>query len=285
LSNLQLPHGTCIAEEDFGFTDGYFGLETIQQLLRNPEIIRKMQQKYGTAHILLMRHVIEHTDNAVELLKSIKGLLAPNGYLVLELPDSTQIFENANHAFIWEEHISYYTEQSLTALATTIGAEIAWFKRYRYPYEDSLVVALRFSSTSTLSSRHHPSRSTEETLKKFSDDLEITKQQWRQTLLRYKMQGEKIAIFGAGHLAVKFINFLHLSDLIDCVIDDNPNKAGMKMPGSLLPILPSAELMNNKIRVCISTLSPESETKVRKNLSAYFDNGSVWLSAFTVTTS
>jgi hypothetical protein len=285
LANLQLPHGACISEQDFGFTDGHFGLETIQQLLRNPEIIIKMKEKYGVANILLMRHIIEHTDNAAELLTSVKGLLAPDGYLVLELPDSAQIFENANHAFIWEEHISYYTEQSLTTLAKTVNAEIAWFQRYQYPYEDSLVVALRFLSSPTQPSTHKLETSTQEKLKKFGHDLEVAKQQWRKTLLRYKMQGEKIAIFGAGHLAVKFINFLQLSDLIDCVIDDNPNKTGMKMPGSLLPILPSAELTNNRIGVCISTLSPESEIKVRHKLSAYFDNGGVWLSAFTVTTS
>jgi hypothetical protein len=283
LAKLDLSQSACISEQDFGFSSGFFGLETIQQLLRDSATITRLREKYGVANMLLMRHIIEHTDNAAELLRNLKGLVAPEGYIVLELPDSEQIFRNGNHAFIWEEHISYFTEQSLIKLATAAGAHLAWFQRYRYPYEDSLLVAFRFSTAVTDLIANDDHMQIKDKLTKFGNDFDLAKRQWREQLLRYQAQGEKVAVFGAGHLAVKFINFLGLSDLIDCVIDDNPNKAGMKMPGSLLSIVPTAELEKRRIRVCISTLSPESEIKVRQKLSSYFDNGGTWLSAFTVT--
>ena len=106
------------------------------------------------------------------------------------------------------------------------------------------------------------------------------KSEWRDLLQKYRNQGHLLAVFGAGHLAVKWINFLCLSDLIDCVIDDNPNKTGMYMPGSKLPILPSGTLYDREIKVCISTLSPESEVKVRTKLSRYFEEGGIFIPAF-----
>lgn len=282
LAKLGLSHGICVSEQDFGGSSGYFGLETIQQLLRDSETIARIREKYGVADIVLMRHVLEHSENAADLLRNLNDLISPGGYIILELPDSEQIFKNGNHAFIWEEHISYFTEKSLATLASIVGANLAWFQRCCYPYEDSLLVAFRFPSDSIRGNKNDRWQM-KETLIQFKDQLEYARNEWQEKLLNHQAKGEKVAIFGAGHLAVKFINFLNLSDLIDCVIDDNPNKVGMKIPGSLLPIVPSTELAKRGIRVCISTLSPESELKVRQKLSSYFNEGGTLLTAFTTT--
>ena len=279
---MDLLNGECISVEDFGVSSGFFGIETIQQLLRDSATITKIRKKYGPANMLLMRHIIEHTDNAADLLRNLKSLITADGYIVLELPDSAQIFKNANHAFIWEEHISYFTEQSLTKLAAAAGAHLAWFQRYPYPYEDSLLAAFRFSSSSASLSLDNDDTEVKAHLTKFKNELEIAKKYWREKLLDYQTKGEKVAVFGGGHLAVKFINFLGLGDLLDCVIDDNPDKRTMRMPGSLLPIVPSTELTQRGIRVCISTLSPESDKKVRQKLASYFNDGGTFLPAFNV---
>ena len=45
-------------------------------------------------------------------------------------------------------------------------------------------------------------------------------------------------MLGAGHLSGAFINLYGLAEQIEFVADDNPNKQGLLMPGSRLPILP-----------------------------------------------
>jgi hypothetical protein len=286
LASLGISHGICISEHDFDFQLELFGLETIQQILRNAKTVSHIKDKYGVADILLMRHIIEHAENAAELILSLRSLLTKDGYLVLELPDSEQIIQSDNHAFIWEEHISYFTEQTLATLAKTVGATLAWFQRCSYPYEDSLLVAFRFSTDQSYSGEvskdNNAINSVSNELIKFKSALEGAKQQWRKKIMDYHEQGVKTAVFGAGHLAAKFINFYEIKDLIDCVIDDNVHKTGMKMPGSLVPIVSSQELSERGIKICISTLSPESEIKVRQKLSAYFINGGIFLPAFTV---
>lgn len=284
LANLGFPNGACIADSDFNCTAEFFGLETLQQLLRDPSVVQNIKEKYGVADMVLMRHVIEHTEDAAALIQALRGLMTEDGYLVLELPDSTQIFKAGNHAFIWEEHISYFTEQTLNVLAQTTGAELAWFQRYSYPYEDSLLVAFQFSSqpTQNILPKNKLFEATT-LLEGFKSELAHAKTAWQKLLKAYQMNGEKVAIFGAGHLAAKFINFLDLSDVIDCVIDDNPNKVNMKMPGSGLPIVPSKDLVLRNIKVCISTLSPESDAKVRLKLESYLADGGLFIPAFKIT--
>lgn len=285
LAKLGLSNGVCIADADFSKASEFFGLETIQQLLRDPEVIQNIKTKYGTADIILMRHVIEHAEDAAALIQSLRSLMNEDGYLVMELPDSEQILKSGNHAFIWEEHISYFTEQTLGVLAQSTGAELAWFQRCSYPYEDSLLVAFRFLSQPTQSTLPQQNKLFETTtlLEGFKSELEHAQAAWRKKLKAYQKDGEKVAVFGAGHLAAKFINFLDLSDMIDCVIDDNPNKVCMKMPGSGLPIVPSTELALRNIKVCISTLSPESDVKVRLKLATYFAEGGQFIPAFKIT--
>lgn len=280
LKNLGIQHGACISESDFAYHSKLFGLETIQHLLQDANTITHLKGKYGTVDILIMRHVIEHAYDAAQLILNVRHLIKETGYLVMELPDSEHIFQGSNHAFIWEEHISYFTEQSLYSLAQQVGAQITWFKRCSYPYEDSLLVAFRFFSPSNETISNNITH-TENMLEKFNSDFIKSKNLWRAKLETYKQQNKKIAIFGAGHLATKFINFLNLGDLINCVIDDHPHKKGMKMPGSLLPIVSSENLIEKNLSVCISTLSPESEIKVRNKLSSYFHAGGMLLPAFT----
>ena len=72
----------------------------------------------------------------------------------------------------------------------------------------------------------------------------------------------KIAIFGAGHISIMFINLLNLKKYIDFVVDDNTNKQKYLMPGSKLKIKNSSYLVSNKVKICLMSLNPFIERKV-----------------------
>ena len=88
------------------------------------------------------------------------------------------------------------------------------------------------------------------------------------------------AVFGAGHLAAKFINFYALEGLIECVIDDHENKREMLMPGSRLPIRGAAALKD--IDICLLSLNPESERKVVAKHHDFRDSGGQFMSIFAL---
>ncbi len=100
-----------------------------------------------------------------------------------------------------------------------------------------------------------------------------------------KKSGKRIALFGAGHLAAKYVNFYDLAPLLIGVIDDNPNKRGRFMPGSGLPIIGSASLEAGEVDLCLLTLSPESEIKVRTARKHYLETGGRFFSIFSASAS
>ena len=251
------------------------GVESIAALLSGDEACRRLREHGGAFDLLIVRHVIEHTESARAFLLGLRELLRPGGQLVVEIPDNARIFRNAHHAFVWEEHCSYFTETSLRRLAAGVGARVTWFARYPYAYEDALVAVLRFDAEPN----DAPVDSDAELLS-FAARFAGARARWQAELQALRAQGERIAVFGAGHLAVKWINFLQLGAWVDCVVDDHPAKCGLRMPGSHLPILPTATLLEQGIRTCISTLSPESEQRVRPRLGEYFARGGRLLPAF-----
>jgi hypothetical protein len=284
LNRHGFSNTACVNESDLNCDLRPFGLETIQKILSNESDVGRLKNIYGKADVLLVRHIVEHASDAVGFIKSLKNLLLPSGYMMLELPDSERILDANNHAFIWEEHISYFTATSVVQLAHAAGAQLVRLDRYRYPFEDSLIVILRFDDATPVNSQLTSGKATSAgtVLADFALGLETSREKWRTELKALLADGKKIAVFGGGHLATKFINFYGLTDLIDCVIDDHPLKQGMAMPGSALPICPSSELGTRGIRVCISTLSPESEVKVRVKLTDFFANGGVFIPAFSM---
>jgi len=279
--NMGFADTLCLRDSDLECAVAPFGLETVQAVLSSPVNVSRLVARYGQADILLVRHIAEHSLSSSRLLTSLSALVSAGGYMMLELPDSQRVFDGGNYPFIWEEHISYFTESTARRLAQEVNAEVVWLGRYAYQYEDSLNIVLRFPAEVAVKHSTTSQVAVQKQARHFFGHFKSVRDQWRARLQDIRAKGNQVAVFGAGHLASKFINFFELKDLITCVIDDHPQKVGMYMPGSGLPILPSNQLQELGIRYCVSTLSPESEVKVRGKLAHFFDNGGSFLSAFS----
>ena len=90
----------------------------------------------------------------------------------------------------------------------------------------------------------------------------------------------RIAVFGAGHLSCAWINFLGARDHIDFVVDDDPRKRSLFMPGSRLPIFASSQLLERGIKLCLLSVSKESEARVIGNHRAFLGGGGIFASIF-----
>lgn len=87
-------------------------------------------------------------------------------------------------------------------------------------------------------------------------------------------------MFGAGHLACIFINLFGLKDILEFVVDDNVHKRGLFMPGSLLSIHHSSELIKENIKLCFLGISPLSEARVIQNNQEFIKKGGEFISIF-----
>lgn len=267
-------------EADLGITDARAGIETIQDCL-SPEAASMIKDKHGSADVVIVRHILEHAHDTFRFMQSIQQLVNSKAYIVFEVPDCTRALENCDYSTLWEEHILYFTPETFKRCLAYGGFSLYNFKCYPYPSENSLVAIVQVQG------KARPSSSSENILgsecrraKLFAENFPNHTNKLKEFFSEYRRSKGKIALFGAGHLACVFVNLLGLKDLIDFCVDDNPNKRGLFLPGSQIPIYESSVLIKENIKLCLLSLSPLSEDKVIRTNKNFLAKGGTFLSIF-----
>lgn len=267
-------------ETDLGISDRRSGVETIQSHLTQ-ETAASIAQIRGKADIIIARHILEHAYDTLDFAAALRELATPEGYIILEVPDCERSLAKCDYTTIWEEHIIYFTPETFRNSFSFSGLSLIHFDSFPYPFENSLVgigqcqksVTPTFPSDSIL--ENEKSRFID-----FDRGLSEQRQKLKNFFSEYRQNQGKIALMGAGHLCCAFITFLELDGYFEFVADDNPNKQGLFMPSSRLPIYNSAALLENDIKLCLLSLSPDSETKVLQNNQAFLEKGGKFASIF-----
>lgn len=263
---------------DLGINESLANLETIQSEL-TADRAREVADRIGLADIVFVRHILEHAHRPVELLEACQHLVKPGGLLVFEVPDCRKVLDGQDHCFIWEEHITYFVPETLKSFLKFAGFHDVIIKVYPYPMEDSLIAIVRNERAAPI--RPTALKNEESRLQHFGTSFLERGALIKNHLQSLQAQGAQIVLFGAGHLAVKFINFYGLAPFLCGIIDDNPNKQDLFLPASALPIIDSHQLENGKIVLCLLTLNPESEQKVLKANAGYVERGGKFRSIFS----
>lgn len=265
---------------DLGLDDPCAGLESIQAAF-DAAAAARLAQRHGKADLLLVRHLLEHAHAPRVFLDALRLLVKPGGYLLFEMPDCAKFVRACDYPFLWEEHIAYFCAPTLAALVHAAGLELRETIVHPYPLEDSLLAIVRNAPPAAAPAADPAAR---DALlaegREFARRFPEVRERLRTLLGGWGKAGRRVALFGAGHLAAKFANLYGLGGRLECVIDDNPHKQALLMPGSRLPVRGSAELAG--IGLCLLTLNPESEQKVRAKYQAYLERGGRFLSIFAL---
>ena len=263
---------------DLGISDPLASLETIQAYL-TPEYARNVVSRVGNAEIVIVRRILEHAHNPLQFIEACQYFVKQDGWMVFEVPDSRKMFEHHDHCFLWEEHITYFTPATLKTFFEFAGFMDVEIQIYPSHMEDSLIAVVRNVRTTPTKSKAEVDEISR--IEALGKSLTERRDKIRCHIQLLQAKGVQIALFGAGHLAAKFVNFYNLAPFLFGVIDDNPNKQNLFMPSSRLPIISSHFLDEGKIGLCLLTLNPESEQKVLKAKSDYINNGGKFRSIFS----
>jgi hypothetical protein len=76
----------------------------------------------------------------------------------------------------------------------------------------------------------------------FQERLEAVRSEWRDRLDRLAAERRRVAIWGSGSKAVAFLTTLGGERVVEHVVDINPHRHGMYMPGSGRQIVPPERL-------------------------------------------
>jgi hypothetical protein len=265
---------------DLGVDRSQVGVEILEPFFKR-DTMKRLARAHGRPDVIIARHVFEHSDDPRGFIDALWSLLAPSGYVVIEVPDCERALEAVDCTMIWEEHVCYFTRATFPMAAQRAGIDVVRFDAFPYPTENSLVVigrkgradpALPQAEGALDRERHRGSA--------YGRELPRRMRDLRDSIARLHATGHRIALFGAGHVACTFINLAGIAPCITMVVDDQPEKWGHFMPGSNLPIRSGEEWLASDIDICLLTLSPESEVRVKARYSAFERRGGRFMSIY-----
>ncbi|WP_316207211.1 MULTISPECIES: methyltransferase domain-containing protein [unclassified Bradyrhizobium] len=253
---------------DLGVANPACGIETVQRLT-TPERMTAIADRHGAADVLIVRHILEHAENLHDFVAGIAALVKPGGIVMVEIPDCTNSLRLHDYCMPWEEHSLYFTPETFAPVLTLGGFEPIRMDVFPLPFENSIVqLARKIGAPGPVKLDQASAARKPTLLAGYAADFEPTRRDLRIKLAKFRSEQGPIALFGAGHLACAFANFLGVADLIDFVADDTPQKIGKYLPGARMPILPSAALAERGVKLCLLALSVSSEDRVIERNSA-----------------
>jgi C-methyltransferase C-terminal domain/Methyltransferase domain len=266
-------------DEDLGVENPAAYIETVQKLT-TPARMAAIAKRRGPADVLIVRHITEHAEDLHAFVQGLAALVKPGGIAMVEVPDCTTSLTLNDYCMVWEEHSLYFTPESFAPILTIGGFEPIRTDIYELPFENSLVQLARKTGTPGPVKINPAARAQVGMLKAYADAYAPACRDLRAMLERFRDERGPIALFGAGHLACAFANFMQVADLIDFVADDTPQKQGKFLPGARLEIRPSAVLAERGIALCLLALSITNEDAVIARNQAFVSRGGVFRSIF-----
>ncbi len=173
--------------------------------------------------VVASRHVIEHVADPIAFLENVRSAI-PFGMPVeifLETPTVQWILNNAVLQDLFYEHCSYFTADTIAYAMervdiTVVDVDHVFGGQYLWAHG-------RLDGRATSAARPNP-ESIVRLANSFRSRVGASVAHWRRAI-RHKSALGRIAVWGAGAKGVTFSAIVDpLAELIDCLIDINPEK-------------------------------------------------------------
>lgn len=220
------------------------------------------------ADLICCRHTLEHVTNPENLLKPLRQAIGDRlkTAVFFEVPNSLHTFRNLAIWDIIYEHCLYFVPTSLIEAFISHGFKV---EKVREVFDGQFIC---LEATPVESDRVIYSQEVEslETLKQdlavFKDKFQATVDNWVNKLIHFEAEEKKVVVWGAGSKGVTFLNIFKDRGSIDYIVDLNPRKQGMYLPGSGQKIVPPAFLQNYQPDVVI-VMNPIYIDEIRQSIA------------------
>lgn len=244
------------------------GVNVIREFL-TPPLAADIARKDGKFDLFISRQNLEHMSDLRGVAESINALVRSGGYVLIEVPNFNCNLRCDDYS-LWEEHVNYFTLETLRVFLAMAGVEIIHDEEFLFSGEGIFIIGRK--SGSVASAHDYMSALREENLE-YAAKWPTFRHEINAYLEGIKMQGKKIAVYGAGSRVFCLINFTGIAKHIDIIVDDQKEKQNSFMPGGRLPVLPSDALYEQDIAVCLLAVNTENEEKVLKRHARYIEEG------------
>ena len=217
--------------------------------------------------IIITRQVLEHIRDINDFLQGANLLLNSDGTLIIEVPDHSMNLELFDYSF-WEEHINYFTLNTLKQLLMSNGFCIFHHESILFSGKAIILYCKKIKSSdlpSTFTFNDHDldlRRPYIRNYSKFKNAMHIY-------LANLRKRHEHLIIYGSGCRSLCLASFLEINELIDFFIDDSSEKVGKKVPISGKEIRSSSCLNSNDFVLLGVNSELESKISFKHSLNPY----------------
>jgi SAM-dependent methyltransferase len=195
--------------------------------------------------LIAANNVVAHVPDPNDFICGLKTLLAPEGTLSLEFHYLLRLVEDAQFDTIYHEHFQYLSLQSITgALAAhqltvvdveelaTQGGSLRVYARH------AATAGPPSAAVANLRAREAAARLNEPgTYRALAQRADCQKAELLAFLCDAKQKGKSVVCFGAAAKGTMLLHYCGVrGDLVDYVLDSNPHKQGLLLPGCTIPI-------------------------------------------------
>jgi SAM-dependent methyltransferase len=245
---IEPTAGTAAAAEKLGIPvlREFFGERLAKQLAADGQ----------QADLIAGNNVYAHVPDINDFTRGLKSALKSGGTITLEFPHVMRLLEHTQFDTVYHEHFSYLSLYSADRIFKAAGLRI--FDVEELPtHGGSLRIYGSYAEDPRPTSRAFGLLLAEEARRglqslaiyeDFQANADRVKDDLLLFLLEQKRGGKTIAAYGAAAKGNTLLNYAGVKrDLLPFVCDAAVAKQGKFMPGSHIPILPSAALTDRRL--------------------------------------
>lgn len=224
----------------------FFGVKLAEELV----------QKNIKADLLLGNNVLAHVPDIIDFVGGMKILLKPQGIITMEFPHVMQLIDNNQFDTIYHEHFSYLSFYTVSHIFESQGLKLfdveelsthgGSLRIYACHQEDdskeieeNVYDLQKKEAAKGITDLSYYSGFTDKALRVKLDLLDF--------LIKQHRENKKVAAYGAAAKGNTLLNYCGIkNDLIEYVVDANPNKRNKFLPASHIPVLDENFLKQNK---------------------------------------
>ena len=205
----------------------------------------RVRAENGPADLVVANNVYAHIPDLLGFTRALRGLLADDGWLSIEVHHALNLVTLAQFDTIYHEHFQYYTLLTASRALATAGLSVV----------DVELIATHGGSIRVWA---RPEAAAGEPTQRVSDVLRLEEQaglhsvaghlemqsrsdQIRADLISFLLQqrslGKRVVGYGAPGKGNTLLNYCGIRpDLLEYTVDRNPYKHGRFTPGTRIPI-------------------------------------------------
>jgi hypothetical protein len=213
----------------------------------------------GKAEVVTATNVFAHIEGVHDIVESVLAMMADDGVFITESHYLMALIETLQYDTIYHEHLRHYSLESIAYLLKMHGLEVIHAKRIPTHGGSIRVYAARRGvrkvqpTVREVLAEEGAAGPLQDRLDAFKRRVALSKVELHALLRDLLAKGSRIFGVGAPSRASTLINYVGLDrEILECVVEVKGSyKVGKYMPGTLVPVVDEAQLVERQPDVAL----------------------------------